>query len=191
MVFSAHPWFTTHALEEEQGDVCLSARAIPLSVRMTWLKRLRHTKVQFLFSGSGRLEVEVGPNDGVGILNDNFSSSSSSSSRPPPSQLEMYDIYASKHESSRRPFPKGLIIPPPPPPTSHGNEKEGTSPGDGDGEREEESHTRERKEKKRECRTTENDKQEEEEDGDDDCSNSDSAEQEKDDEDVSRALSRF
>jgi hypothetical protein len=136
MVFSAHPWFTTNALEEDQEDVSLSVRTIPLSVRMNWLKRLRHSKVQFLFSGSG--SVSRAPKRSVGGGYDQdaspVSSSSSSSGTCPHegpgsssqeddvpvmkasrlSDSKTYDLYASKHELNRRPFPVGLVIPPPP-----------------------------------------------------------------------------
>jgi hypothetical protein len=141
MVFSAHPWFTTHALEEDQEDVCLSVRTIPLSVRMNWLKRLRHSKVQFLFSGSGSVNGVVGynqevsssssstyvrastyPHEGLGLESDSTGDMNDTSCTASPvkkasrlSEAKTHDFYASKQESSRRPFPNGLIIPPPPP----------------------------------------------------------------------------
>eukprot|EP00595_Chromulina_sp_UTEXLB2642_P002349 CAMPEP_0196767934 /NCGR_PEP_ID=MMETSP1095-20130614/42143_1 /TAXON_ID=96789 ORGANISM="Chromulina nebulosa, Strain UTEXLB2642" /NCGR_SAMPLE_ID=MMETSP1095 /ASSEMBLY_ACC=CAM_ASM_000446 /LENGTH=274 /DNA_ID=CAMNT_0042136805 /DNA_START=1656 /DNA_END=2477 /DNA_ORIENTATION=+ len=52
LIFTNHPWFINHA---EEDDTIESLQfVIPKEIRLKWLKKLRHSKVKYLYSGNYR-----------------------------------------------------------------------------------------------------------------------------------------
>ena len=122
-----------------------SVRTVSLPDRLHWLKRLRHSKVKFLFSGGGYCESTVqGPHTqpvagltgsgsgGVREGKTTASEATSVSNNSVQNHEHVQELYVCNSvcavnkgaEGKRRPFPKALF--PPPPEKVEGDDEEET-----------------------------------------------------------------